>query len=818
MAVKVTVYGEAKLEQIERAQKELEKLRKAAGGTGQGFSKMGVAIGTAMGTLAAKGIEVAAAKAYQFGKDAVNSFRDAGKEALTLQRYMGGTAEDASRLASAAKVTGVPVDALSRGMGFLSKNAFSASSQFAEFQQKQQAAAAANKTFTGKLGAQATMFKQLGIQITDASGHTRASKDILLDFADQFSKLPPGVDRTALAMKAFGRGGMQLMPFLARGREGLQDLFNESDKLGTTMSGKDLQAVKDYGIAQRTMQEAIKGASMSIGRVLLPFLTQLAIGFTALAEHARPFIEAISRGLERVLSVAKDLVVRALQPLGAAFQTLKGYFSGSAAGAVQVAGMMGRLRDVVADLRVWWQDRLAPALQLVAGYFQTRVAPIIERIATQVAPALISGVQRIGFALVAAVRSALPYWQRLGAQAVTIAKFFVERVLPAVGPILKNTISVLSGVISGLVRTVGKLIGAMQPLTPIIWAIVGAMAAWKIGSLIVDTIKFVAALVQQTIALGSQAVAWVTATAAKVADTAANIANTASTVAGNIANAARTAGLWAYNAVMLVIKGATIAWTGVQWALNVALNANPIGLIVIAIAALVGGIILAYKHSDTFRKIVTAAFNGAHAVISAVWNWVKTHWPLLLGILTGPIGIAVLLIVRNWKKISDGAKQAVGWVKDHLGDMLNFVKSLPGKVASGVSGIWNSLSSGIRGVINTIIDAWNSIDFGVHIHLPKWAGGFGLDINDIIPDIPRLARGGVVNSPTLALVGEAGPEAIVPLSRERGLGTSITVQPGAIVLNIGGDMAAGDRLSLEATVQKSIEDSLTKLAKELRAS
>jgi phage-related minor tail protein len=61
-------------------------------------------------------------------------------------------------------------------------------------------------------------------------------------------------------------------------------------------------------------------------------------------------------------------------------------------------------------------------------------------------------------------------------------------------------------------------------------------------------------------------------------------------------------------------------------------------------------------------------------------------------------------------------------------------------------------------------------------------GGFGFDV----PNIPQLADGGIVTSPTLALIGEAGPEAVVPLDRMGTGGNNITINvnggdPNAVV-------------------------------------
>lgn len=65
---------------------------------------------------------------------------------------------------------------------------------------------------------------------------------------------------------------------------------------------------------------------------------------------------------------------------------------------------------------------------------------------------------------------------------------------------------------------------------------------------------------------------------------------------------------------------ATKVWAAAQWVLNAALSANPIGIIIVAIIALVAGIIYAYNHSETFRKIVQGAWKGIQVAVSFAWN------------------------------------------------------------------------------------------------------------------------------------------------------------------------------------------------------
>src|SRR5690349_1615277 len=85
-----------------------------------------------------------------------------------------------------------------------------------------------------------------------------------------------------------------------------------------------------------------------------------------------------------------------------------------------------------------------------------------------------------------------------------------------------------------------------------------------------------------------------------------------------------------------VVTASTKAWAAGQWLLNAALSANPIGIVVVAVAALVAGIVLAYNKSETFRNIVQTAMGAA----------------------------------RN----------AVGWVVDKVGDVKNRVQDVLDKV------------------------------------------------------------------------------------------------------------------------------------------
>lgn len=159
-----------------------------------------------------------------------------------------------------------------------------------------------------------------------------------------------------------------------------------------------------------------------------------------------------------------------------------------------------------------------------------------------------------------------------------------------------------------------------------------------------------------------------------------------------------------FAATILTVVAALKIWAVVQGILNVVLAANPLGLIVIAIAAFVGGLVWAYKNSETFRKIVNGVFSAVRdtavtvfkAVVGAVKfaiDWVKGNWPILLGILTGPFGLAVVLIARNWDAIKSAAQSALRFVVMKVLDFAQGIITGASKAFGWVPGIGPKLKT-----------------------------------------------------------------------------------------------------------------------------
>jgi hypothetical protein len=180
----------------------------------------------------------------------------------------------------------------------------------------------------------------------------------------------------------------------------------------------------------------------------------------------------------------------------------------------------------------------------------------------------------------------------------------------------------------------------------------------------------------------------------------------------------------AWQAIYGVIKG-VFDWIRANWPLLLAILTGPIGVVVL----------LVVRNFDTIRNAVASVF-----------NWIRSNWPLLLAILTGPIGGAVLLIVRNWDTIKNAATALYNWVRDKLQAIADFFSG----IARTIGGYASDIANAIKGPINAVLRAWNGLEFKVpEIKVgPVTFGGQTIGF----PNIPLLAQGGSVLRTGLAIV------------------------------------------------------------------
>lgn len=155
-----------------------------------------------------------------------------------------------------------------------------------------------------------------------------------------------------------------------------------------------------------------------------------------------------------------------------------------------------------------------------------------------------------------------------------------------------------------------------------------------------------------------------------------------------------TAGTIASTAAAGIAKAATVTWTAVQWLLNVALTANPIGIIIVAIGLLVGAIIWIATKTTWFQTAWKWAWGGIKKAAVAVWEWLK---------------------------------------------------DLPGKIGRVFVGIAEFIGRPFRAAFNMIANAWNNTVGRLSFTVPSWIPGIGGN-SFSAPTLPtfKFHAGGVV--------------------------------------------------------------------------
>jgi hypothetical protein len=220
----------------------------------------------------------------------------------------------------------------------------------------------------------------------------------------------------------------------------------------------------------------------------------------------------------------------------------------------------------------------------------------------------------------------------------------------------------------------------------------------------------------------NQAIALKSVAAAQWTNVRATTASIVATVRQKVATVASTIAQYA-------VRAATATWAAVQWLLNAAMDANPIGLAVVAIAALVAAVIYAYTHFGWFRTAVQATWDAIKVAAQFVWNYVlkpifdlikfyivnilipyyKLLWSVVVATFKGIGTIALWLwhhaIHPAWTGIK--AVISVAWTGIKL-----FLKALEAnfqRIATVAKWLWHNVMTPVWNGIKTAISVvWNT--------------------------------------------------------------------------------------------------------------
>jgi phage-related protein len=184
-----------------------------------------------------------------------------------------------------------------------------------------------------------------------------------------------------------------------------------------------------------------------------------------------------------------------------------------------------------------------------------------------------------------------------------------------------------------------------------------------------------------------------------------------------------------------------------QGLLNAVMNANPIGLVILAITALITIFMVLWNKCEWFRNFWIGLWDKIKSAASAVADWLP----------------------QAFSRAVDGIKNVFSGIGDFFGGLWDKIKERFSTVGTKIGeAIGGAFKKAINSVIATVEKGINFIPNSINKMLGAINKLPGVNISPIqTVSLPRLAKGGVVNRATTALIGEDGAEAVIPLERNR---------------------------------------------------
>ena len=270
---------------------------KASGEMGKiGKAMKGIGIGIAGISTAAIGMGIASVKA----------FADAGDEVQKMALKTGFSTESLSELRHAANLSGTSIQGLEKGIKKMASVVLDAQQGLA--------------TGTDAL-------EMMGMKVADLEGLN--PEQVFLKMSEAIADIEDPITKAAVAQDVFGKSGVDLLPMLANGAEGLKKMREEANELGLVMDQDAADSAANFNDSITKLQGAASGLMMELGKALMPVLEKLvpvlikvvqALPIDEIAKLVTtllpPLVDLFFELLDAIpLDLMIDFVVKAMGPI-----------------------------------------------------------------------------------------------------------------------------------------------------------------------------------------------------------------------------------------------------------------------------------------------------------------------------------------------------------------------------------------------------------------------------------------------------------------------------------------------------------------------
>ena len=474
--------------------------------------------------------------------------------------------------------------------------------------------------------------------------------------------------------------------------------------------------------AVRSAQRSLQDAYAKTGASADAASTKAAQAMAKLSPAGRNFVNFLR----------KDMQPR-FDDLGKTAQT--NMLPGFQKALTNLLPLFGLLSKMVADVSKRLGDMAVSASKALTGPFWMKFFTFISKNAGPMMQTFGRIIGNLATGLAGLFMASVPAGDDFTGMIERLTKRFAEFGKNGGGEQFKTFLAYARDSLPKVAAFVGDLVGAFKqvtvalaPMGPIMLG-AAAAAARFIADLDPQTIRTMAIVLGSlvgvyklfTMTVRAAAIVSGAMTLAQQLSTSSTQADTAATNTSIATRIRQTAATVASRIAQIAAAAAARTMAAAQWVLNAALNANPISLIIIALVALGAALVVAWQKSETFRNIVTGAWNAIKSAALGVWNWMRDSLlPGIMGVwnsLSSGFSAVKDSIVKTWDGITGKFAAAWGWVSGAFRSMwsgvvrviswpIDSAKGLASKHWDGITGKFTAVKNWAFGAFKS---SWNGL-------------------------------------------------------------------------------------------------------------
>ena len=573
----------------------------------------------------------------------------------------------------------------------------------------------------------AEKFTRLGLSLEDIRDMSR--EDLFATVVNSLQNVSSETEKAALANDLFGKSGQDLLPLLNLTEEQLGELMNEAEEYGMVMSDDAVAASAGFQDSLTKLRGTMAGARNSMIGVLLPGLTSVMNGFSGLVAGVEGSDETLKKGFADIIKNVKTLIPQAIKLIA----SLASAFLEAAPEIVKALseGIVGALPGLVATIQ-----KLIPALASVL----LGMLPHILQIGIDIVLALMQGANSMLPQVLAQISQMIPQ--------------IINILLAAIPQLLQSAVSLFMALVDALPIVIQNLLGAL-PL--ILDTLLGSISEW-LPLLLDSAVVLLMALVD--------AIPFIVQS---LTDELPRLVE-------------KIVSLLLENLPVLLRGAITLFMALVSAIPEIAVQ------LVKALPQIVSAFISGL--SNPLKQLFTGLWDSVKNLAKGALDSIKNLWSTV----SGWFNEKIIQPVKNffagmWDGLKNGAKQAWTGIKNVFGGVADWFKNIFSKAWQKVKDVFSTGGKIFEGIKEGIVEAFksvvNAIIRGINtvISIPfnainavfrklKGISILGLKpfdwLNEFnVPQIPQLARGGILKRGQVGLLEGNGAEAVVPLDQNK---------------------------------------------------